>query len=262
MYPANAANFKIGKGGLYVAPWTDVSTAPDAYDIGYRLGNCEAVTLEPGDAQVLEKYSSTQYNSPLVDQRTLRQKWSVLAQLDEHTFRNLEMYAAGTLSQVSQGSATAQTYTFTNIKKGRTYQLGGATPVRSATLTNIKKGSVTLVSGTDYIWFASAGHVYIPEDSSLVDDDDIVATYDIPAKTINKIVGNASMDKYAKLVFASDDANTDGTTAKGILTAWKSKIAGEGAYALVSEQYGQFQMRFTMLEDSAHAGELFKIEYL
>lgn len=261
MYPANAANFKIGKGGLYIADWSDSSTPPSADDIGLRIGNCENVSIELGDSQVLEKYSSTQNNSPLADRRNLRQLFSVLAQLDEHTYRNLEKFFMGTYASSSQGSASSQNKSITAVEKGKTYAIG-AFGVSNVSI--MADGSINLVAGEDYDLFATVGHIYIrPNSSRVVDGMDIAVTYDRASRTINKIAGGTNLNRFGKVTFASDDANTDGTTAKGVLTVWKSQVGPEGAYQLVSAEYAQYSLRLTMLDDGDnHPTEpLFKIEY-
>lgn len=260
MYPANAANFKIGKGGLYIADWTDSSTPPDDDEIGDRVGNCENVSIELGDAQVLEKYSSTQNNSPLADRRNLRQLFSVLAQLDEHTYKNLEKFFMGQHTTSPQNAAMAQNKVIEGVVQGKTYSIG-AYGLSNVSIT--ADGSINAVEGTDYVLYPTVGHIYIVPGGAIQDGHDITVTFDQAARTIQKISGGTNLNRFGKIVFASDDANTDGTTAKGVLTVWKAQLGPEGAYQLVSSEYSSYSLRMTMLDDSVnHASDpLYKIEY-
>jgi hypothetical protein len=259
-YPANAQNFKIGKGGLYVADWTDSATPPDDDDIGLRIGNCENVSIELGDAQVLEKYSSTQNHSPLADQRQLRQVFSVLAALDEHTYRNLEKFFMGNYTSAAQPSASSQMKTIESVKQGNTYAIG-AFDVSNVSVQ--ADGTIAAVADTDYVLFPKQGHIYIVPGGAIQDGVDIVVTYNRAARTVHKVAGGTALNRFGKVTFASDDANTDGTTANGVLTVWKARVGPEGAYQLVSAEYSPFSLRLTMLDDSEHhpTEPLFKIEY-
>lgn len=259
MYPANAENFKIGKGGLLAALWTGSTTPPDADALGNPIGNCENVTLEFGDPQVLEKFSSTQNNSPLADRRNLRQTVSVLCQCDEHTFQNLTLYMMGGLTETAQGALSAQTKTLTAVEQGKYYAVGKY----GITITAVAAdGTVAAVVTDDYVYYPANGTLYIVPGGAILDGVDVEVTFDQAARTVNKIIGASDLNKFVKLTFLSDDANTDGTTAKGVLTVWKAQVAPEGGYTFVSDEYGQYQLRFTMLLDSEnHADELFKIEY-
>lgn len=261
MYPANAANFKIGKGGLYIADWSDSSTPPDSKEIGDRVGNCTNVSIEPGEETNLEKYSSTQNHSPLADSRTLRKSWSVLALLDEHTYKMLEKYFLGTYTQVTQDTESADQVTIEGVEQGKTYAIG-AYGVSNVSIQ--ADGSIAAVEGTDYDLFPTVGHIYIKPGGVIQDKVDIVVTYDCPEKTIHRVAGGTKLNRFGKVTFVSDDANTDGTTAQGVLTVWKAKVGSEGAYQLVSEEYGQYSLRLTMLDDGAnHPNEpLYKTEYV
>jgi hypothetical protein len=104
MIPAQGGNLKIGKGAAVVADWLDFNTPPaDNFD-GLPLGNSESVSLEPGDVQTQEKYSSTEAAAPLLDRRNTRQTPAIVIQCDEHTRANLRRYFLGTLTELTQGA--------------------------------------------------------------------------------------------------------------------------------------------------------------
>ena len=247
MYPANAANFKIGKGGLYASLWPNSTTPPDADLLGIRIGNCTDVRIEPGDLQSLEKFSSTQATAPLVDRRNLRQTVSVVCVCDEHTKDNLEMFFMGTQSAAAQGAQVGATKDLFAVEQGKTYNVGA---FYVSNVDVVADGSVIAVEGADYEIYPLHGDIYIVPGGAILDGMDLLVTFDQAARSI------------AKVVFASDDSNVDGTTAKGRLTVWKSQVQPDGQYGLVQDEYGNFTLRFTVVDEPIeHAGEPYKIEY-
>jgi hypothetical protein len=259
MIPANAGNLKIGKGMVVLADWADVNTPPtdDGYD-GTPVGNCESVVYDPGDIQQLAKYSSTQSTSPLLDKRVTRQNPSLLLQCDEHTYANLARYFLGSLSSTIQNAVGNTPITFQDVHEGGVYNLG---LFHTTIVSVIADGTEALAVDVDYRHYGERGRIEFIKGGYVREGMDVTVTYTAAARTIERIAGAANLNKFARAVFYSDDVNQDGITAKGVVTAYKAQIAPEGQYGFVSDQYGQYSLRLSLLQDSDHPTELFKVEY-
>lgn len=256
MIPANGGNLKIGKGAAVAADWADFNTPPaDGFD-GIPLGNSESVSLEPGDVQTQEKFSSTEAAAPLLDRRNTRQTPAIVVQCDEHTRANLRRYFLGTLSEVTQAAAVGQTAEFVAVVGG-VFDLGKF----GTTITSvIADGSKALVVNEDFRHYPERGRIELIDGGLAEDGDELVVSFSASEQRVEKIVGSSRLNSYVRFTFFSDDTNVDGVSAKGIFTVYKAQLSPEGAYALVQDGYGTVGIRFTMLRDSRYT-ELYKVEY-
>lgn len=245
MYPAQGLNFKIGRGGLYLADWNGNTPPADSF-IGDEVGNCENIVAGPVDPQNIQVYSSTQNNSPLAFDVNLRAGWQVTATCHEHTMENLLRFFAGTLNSASQSSGTSATVDLDDVVVGKTYSLG-ATDVSNVT---IMRGTDLLVAGTDYVLYARLGFVKILAGGQVANGDDLDVTMDKAGTDYDDIRIGQSLSRICKVTFVADDSNTDGVAAKDMVTIWKAAVVLQGEYPLVSgDEVVSFPLQFNVLSD-------------
>lgn len=244
MYPAVAGNFRKGKGGLYLAEWAS-GVAPDAADIGVKVGNCESITFGPTDVQTSEKYSSTQNNAPLLLKQVDRVGFRLAAQCDEHTKDNLLAFFGATASTQSQ-SGTNSTKNLANVVPGRSYLIGS----QLLSGVTVWEGSTQKVLNTDYKLFAERGVIEILSGGSIADGDDITVEFTRAAKSWTRLAVGQTINRIVKLAYFADDANTDGVGARDIVIIPKVAVVMDGEYQLISDDFGNFTLQFDVLDDS------------
>ena len=244
MYPAVAANFKKGKGGLYMAEWVS-GVAPDAADLGVRVGNCESITYGPTDVQTSEKYSSTQNNRPLLLKQVDQVGYQLSAQCDEHTKDNLLAFFGASSESVVQSSGNS-TKNLANVQPGRAYLIG------SFLLSSVvvMEGSVVKTLNTDYRLYPERGVIEIIDGGSIIANDDITVEFTRAAKTYTRLSVGQTINRTVKLAYFADDANTGGAGAKDIIIIPKCAVVMDGEYQLISDDFGTFNLQFDVLDDS------------
>lgn len=248
MYAAIASNMKIGKGGLYIAPWVG-TTPPAAEDIGEKVGNCESLTYGPQDVQTLEKYSSTQAAAPLVAKFNTRASWRFAAACDEHTKQNLLMFFGAEDTEVVQAATSDVAVELTSITLGRSYHIG-AFHVDGFVA---QVGSDVLVQDTDYTLFPERGVIEFRLDAAnVVTGDDVDLDFDQPARTYNRLAVGQNINRKVKLTYFADDNNTDGIGAGDGIMVPKLAVVLDGQYPLISEEFGSFTLNFDAESDEAN----------
>lgn len=241
-FHADGGNLKLGRGALFVALWSG-STAPNAEHIGTFMGNVTSLELTQ-ENETREKYSSTEQSSPLLDRRVVRQSYELVAACDEHTLANLALFMSGQQTTVAQSSGTGTTATLNDVVLGDTYSLG-ARNVTSVVITG-------KVEGTDYLLDAEAGTITILATGTITAASDVAVTFNKPALTVNKIQGGLVSSPSARVTFIADDSNADGDGSRDKLTVWKATVAPDGGYQFISDDYGSFSLRFSVVSDSTN----------
>lgn len=244
-FHANGENLKLGRGALFLAPWSG-STPPAASALGTFVGNITSLEIS-SENETREKYSSTEQSSPLLDSRVIRQAYEMVASLDEHTLMNLKLFMSGDTTTVSQSLTTTGSTSLNDVVVGDTYYIGA----RNVTNVAVLEGTVAATLNTDYLLDATLGLITILG-GSITDGDDLTVNYDCPAATINKVRGGTTVSPTYKLTFQADDANADGNAAGDRLTVWKVSVNADGAYPLISDNYAAFGLRFKLLSDSTN----------
>lgn len=245
MYPAQGLNFKIGRGGLYLADW-DGSTPPGANLVGDEVGNCENITAGPVDPQSLQIYSSTQNNSPLVTDTMLRVGWQVTAQCHEHTLKNLLRFFAATQGSTQQASDTADVVNLTDVQPGQTYNLGAV----EVSNVSVMLGTIELTAGTDYVLYARTGFIKILEGGQVQANDDLEVTFDQAAVDFTDLRVGQQLSRTCKVTFVADDSNNEGVAAGDVAVFWKAAVVLQGEYNFISgDEAATFPLQFNILSD-------------
>lgn len=243
MIPAVGENLKLGRGALLLAPWT--GGVPDtAYQ---KVGNITSLELS-WEIEELKKKSSTQASSPVIAQAVLSQELSLVASCDEHTKENLQRFFFGTVAAANQAADSSEVKNFTDVVTGKVYDIG----FRNITLISILKGSVALVANTDYVIYTTQGYIEFKDSATISDGDDVALTFSRPVVSVDHIrIGRVS-EQIASLRFLADDSNQSGAGAQDVHVFHKVQVTPDGAYQLISDEYGPFSLRFLVLDDSAN----------
>lgn len=106
-------------------------------------------------------------------------------------------FGQGSLSEITQATATGRTESFTVRKPGDRIQLGvsqavpmGVRGVEDVVLTRSLGGA--LIEGVDYEVDADNGMVVLNDDGSAIAGDVITATYDVAASTFERIISRTA----------------------------------------------------------------------
>ena len=250
-FPANSGNVKLGKGSLLLALW-DANGNTNGFDFSGNANSIE-LTAEPTNVEI---FSSSQAAAPLLDRARTRISYTLTGSFNEFTMRNLEYFLAGERNTKTQNIGAAIPITFTDIVAGRYYQLG-ARQVTGVVAVKVP-GSQVLVLGTDYTLNAEFGIIRFLDSADLSDDDDVLVEFDNPALSIDQIRVAQAGTKYAHLLYLSDDANTQGNSAKDRLEVWKVDVSPEGGLQFIGDEYGSFSLTMGVLDDSEnHADDPF-----
>lgn len=243
MIPAVGENLKLGRGALLLAPWV-AGVATVDYE---KMGNI--TSLESSwEIEEIKKKSSTQASSPIIAQAVVSQELSLVASCDEHTKENLKRFFFATEAVADQTADSTNTVAITDLITGRVYDLGA----RNITITTVLKGSTALVSGTDYKVYPVQGVIEFLDSATISDGDDVNVNFSKPVVAVDHIrIGQVS-EQIAGLRYYADDANQSGVAAKDVHVYHKVQITPDGAYQLISDDYGPFSLRFLVLSDAAN----------
>lgn len=168
---------------------------------------------------------------------------------------NVALFLLGSASTLVQASATGQTYSISDVKLGRFYQIGATAPnppgVRSVSNVIVKKGATTLTAGTDYTLDADLARLEILTTGTLLDGDDLTVEFDLSAKNRTRIITAASATIDGALRFVA-------TNPKGVLLDYYMpyvRLSPNGEYALKGEEWQQigFNLDIQKLDDTTES---------
>lgn len=245
--PADGTKVKLGKGSLLLDRLT---TSGGSTGLEF-IGNVSALTLS-AEVTKAQLFGSTERTGALIAEAITRIAYSLAATCNEFTLGNMKKFMLGTDNAKTQLVGVNQTASFSDdqVVKGR-YLDVGARQITNVTI--MRDGTDALILGTDYIVYSEFGLIkLLPESPSIVDGDDIAVEFDRPALTIDQVRIARDASPVCKLLFLSDDANTDGDGAKDRLELWRVSVAPEGELNFISDEYGSFQLSMGVLSDAAN----------
>jgi len=245
MFDARGEFHKLGKGAMLIGLWSG-STPPTYFDFA---GNMDSLDKSV-DPTVVKKFSNTKAAGALVDSRTIRNEFKMVAKLDEFTVTNLKLWLLGTAVSANQSVQAVADLNIVDIVVGKYYDLGK----RRITVDKVylNEASVNLVEGTDYELDTDSGTFRALPGGGIADLDDVRVHCAVPALTITHIRLAQNASPVARIRFMSDDANSDSSTAKDILDIWKASIAPGGTLSLIGDDYGNFDLEFSVLSDTVN----------
>lgn len=238
-FPANGDNLVLGRGSLLL------DRLEGGLPTGLRfMGTAEAVARSLEDEKI-EFRSSTQAGRPVIKEVTQERTIEVLATLNEYQFENLALSFMGDLVTVAQAGATGATIVFEGVKQGRYYDVGQRA-LSAVSVTDNGSTPVTYDLTDDYTVDAARGLIYIVPGGDIADDSEIEITFTSAAGSIRRIRGGTRTSIEARLQFISDNASGPNWRYE----AWRVSITPEGELGFVTDEFGNFQLRMKVLDDS------------
>lgn len=148
--------------------------------------------------------------------------------------------STGTTPVVAEALASA-----TATKKGKFFSTIG----RNIGAVTVKQGVTTLVLNTDYqIADALQGLIYFLPAGAVDDSAAVTIDYTPAALSLSQISGAVAPFVKAKIRFIPDP--TDGQKIGG--EWWKVNLSPNGKLALISDDYGNWELEGMVLDDSAN----------
>lgn len=127
----------------------------------------------------------------------------------------------------------------------------GATATSSATLATtvgtitVKKDSTTYTAGTDYVLDLTAGRIYFPSGTTIVEDDTVVVTASVQAYDETVLNGFKSYSVEGILRFVSD--NPTGPNMEFV--AWSVSLSPDGDLELIGDKWTETKFKGEILRD-------------
>ncbi len=241
-FPANGDNLVLGRGSLLL------DRLASGVPTGLRfMGTAEAVARSMEDEK-LEFRSSTQAGRPVIREVTQERTIEVLATLNEYQFENLALSFMGDLVDVAQSSATGSTVEFDSVQPGRYYDVGRRAISAVTVEDDTTPTPVVFDVNDDYTVDAARGLIYIVPGGAITAGTNIVVEFNAAAGNIRRIRGGTRTSIEARLQFISDNASGPNWRYE----AWRVSITPEGELGFVTDEFGNFQIRMKVLDDSAN----------
>jgi len=224
-------NFVLGKGVPYFSRKLD----DGSYEGERDLGNTTDMTLS-SDVKFIEHYSSRsgmkQKDKKIAEQVDAKISFT----LDEVNTDNLALWAMGDTEAVTQAADTALTVEFAS-KKGRYFDLG---------YRNVLNVAITgKTEGEDFVVDAEVGRIFIPEDSTIVDDADTTVTFDCETASYTKIKGLKETEIEGFFRFVSD--NPVGQNFE--LKVWRVLLSPSGDLSLIGDNWMELKFEGELMAD-------------
>lgn len=242
MLPANGDNLLLGRGSVLLDRFNNgVAT-------GLRfLGNAEAVSRSMED-DTLEFRSSTQALRPIIKEVTRERTIEYLLTLNEYQMENLALALMGDLVASSLTAATDAEIEFAAVKQGHYYDLGRRSVTAVAVEDDTTPTPVDFDVTDDYTVDAARGLLYIVPGGAITDGTNLVVTFNAAAGALQQLRGGIRTSIEGRFQFWSDNASGPNYRVE----AHKVSITPEGELGLITDEFGNFQLRLKVLDDSAN----------
>lgn len=237
------ANQVLGRGKFYFDPFT--TEAAKVLTGSRALGNVPEASMSV-ETTTLDHYSSEQATRVKDQSVQLEVNRSLSFTIDSMTDENLAMFFGGTVSTVTQATATGSTSVFPVLTGDRWYTLGVTTGnpagVRNVSSVTISGGTL----GTDFTVDGPNGRVYIVEGGALDGDTAVTVTYNVAASSRSRITASTATTKVGRLEFISD--NTAGDNHVWVFPY--AKITASGEMTMIGEDWAQIGFNVEVLRTS------------
>jgi hypothetical protein len=237
------ANQVLGRGKFYFDPFTDETTK--VLTGARALGNVPEASMSV-ETTTLDHFSSEQATRVKDQSVQLEVNRTLSFTIDSMTDDNLAMFFGGTVSSLSQASATGSTSVFPVLTGDRYYQLG----VTSGNPGGVRNVSSVVISGgtlgTDFTVDLVNGLLYIVDGGALDGDTNVTVTYNVAASTRSRITSSTATTKVGRLTFVSD--NTAGANHTWMFPY--VKITASGEMTLIGEDWANIGFNVEVLRTS------------
>jgi hypothetical protein len=171
-------------------------------------------------------------------------KLEISLELQEADLENLKLGLSGTIVPGTQAATPVVDQPILNVEPGKWY----ATGKRHISAVVVKEGVITLTIGTDYLVDLAFGLVYVVPGGALISGDDLLVSYTPTAQAVNKVTIGTKAVIEGRLVIRSIPAS--GSQYEG--TYWRTQLSPDGEYPWISEEYGTFKLKATVLADASN----------
>lgn len=241
MLPANGDNLLLGRGSVLLDRFNNGAAT------GLRfVGNAEAVARSMED-DTLEFRSSTQAARPILKEVTRERTIEYLITLNEYQMENLALSLMGDLVSSSLTAGTGVEAAFAAAQPGRWYDLGRRN-VSSVVVTDDQVTPNTFDLNDDYTVDAARGLIYIVPGGAITAGTNLEVTFNAAAGVLKQLRGGVRTTIEGRFQFWSDNASGPNYRVE----AHKVSITPEGELGLITDEFGNFQLRLKVLDDSAN----------
>ena len=242
-----ADDITLGRAEVYFRPFLAGTSTPQA-SFQY-FGNTPGFSLTASTSK-LDHFSSDRGLRVKDKSVLLEVNYTGSMETDNMSFDNLGKFFLGSVSTITQASATGTEETFTDVTKPGLLVLGvtAGNPqgARGVSAVVVEVGASTKTLGTDYEVDAVSGGIFIPAGSTIVTGDDVIVTYNSAANTRERMVSSGTQVKGELKMIAY---NPEGTQ-KDILCP-SVTIAPNGDLALKGEDWLTASFSLEVLAKSA-----------
>jgi hypothetical protein len=252
----DASKYLIGRGALLIDRLNPTTGAR----VGLiNAGDVEKVTETPND-DVAERIEMMDDQAILSDRTIKLRKPKITVTFREWKSKILALRAFANLTTYTQLGTAVVAEALGAVQLDLWYRLANL----NVSAVVLKKGVTVLVDGTDYEWDGPSGMVHIlPGSVTVVNGDSLTADYSrtaISAPGLDVIQGGAVNFIDCAMLFL-------GKPRKGpklMLEVWKASVVPSGDLALISEDYSNLDMEFSLYGDPVgHANDpYYRITYL
>lgn len=236
-------NIILGKGELLFDRFDANGVAQ-----GYRhLGNCSGFKITPTDDRITMN-TSMSHTAGIYKQVTRRRELTIEITAHEHSIANMALLLMGDESTLTQSAQTVTEALTTSVKTGYYYRTSG----RNISGVTISQGTVAWVLGTDYtVKDATGGLIYVKESASTAVTTATTATitYTQATASLQTILAGTKGKIEGKLLFIPDPT----TGPQYDVECYWVSVFPSGDLNLVGEDFGEFTLSMSCLDDSAGA---------
>lgn len=241
-FPANGDNLLLGRGSVLLDRFSNGAAT------GLRfLGNAEAVARSMED-DTLEFRSSTQAARPILKEVTRERTIEYLITLNEYQMENLALSLMGDLVSSSLTAATASEVEFLAVQQGRWYDLGRRSVSAVVVEDDTPVTPVVFDVTDDYTVDAARGLVYIVPGGGIANGENLTITFNAAAGALKQLRGGIRTTIEGRFQFLSDNASGPNYRVE----AHRVSVTPEGELGLITDEFGNFQLRLKVLDDSAN----------
>lgn len=206
--PADGTKVKLGKGSLLLDSLTAVGQKT-GFDF---LGNANSITIA-ADVTKAQLFGSTTRTAPLIAEAVTRIAYTLTANLNEFTLRNLKKFLLGTSAVKVQALGTNVVVAFDTEEVVPDRYLDVAKR-RITGVVVTRDGTDIAVLGTDYTVDSEFGLIHILAGGAILEGDALSVEFDCPALIIDQIRVALDSAPVCHLLYIADDANQDGDSAR------------------------------------------------